>query len=176
MVVVKDKLLVLPWACVHKYCSWPCSAPSSASTRSGWGRGLQEGWCCNDWLLGWLLPRRLPVGGAPCSATAPSRSPATPETSRRSWLCMSFERDLKVSGLGLGGSTCIFHGWVTHSQRQTTHAHKGDKHAATRRKKKCEKKPISSWKSGLERNLLDTVTECRMSDSLYVCFLFKLIA
>lgn len=74
---------ILPWACVHKCCSWSCSVPSSASTLSGWVRDLQAGWCCSGWQWDWRLHRRLRVGGAPCWGTAPSHSPVIQGTSHR---------------------------------------------------------------------------------------------
>lgn len=91
-------LCFLPWAFFHKCCSLSCSAPSSASTRSGWGHGHREGWCYSGWRWGWLLLRSLLGGGARCWATAPSRSPASPGKSHRRWLCMYSEHGLLVMG------------------------------------------------------------------------------
>lgn len=88
----------VPWAFSRKCCSSSCSAPFSASTRSGWGRGHQEGWCYSGWRWGWLLHRRLREGVARCWATAPSHSPVSRGKSRRRWPCMYSERGLDLEG------------------------------------------------------------------------------
>lgn len=124
---------VLPWACVHKCCSWSCSAPSFASTRSGWGHGLRAGWCYSGWPWDWLRHRRLQGGGAPCWVTAPSRSPATQGTSRQRWLCMNSERGLRMDGS---------HMYRRAKAKINTHSHKDAKCSKQREGRKTS---VTIW-------------------------------